>query len=251
MRNYIELILLLAQKDLKIRYKNSFLGYLWAIANPLAFALVYFIAFKLIMKVSIPEYLIFLLAGMFPWLWLSNGIINTTRIYKNNISLVKKVNLNRMLLPMGSVVYETIHFCFSLPVLILFVYLNNGCLFYSWLWQIPTLILVQFLLIFSTSLILALINVFIQDIEYIVGIVFSLLFYFTPIVYSIDMIPNDYLYLFNLNPLIYLINSWRDVILNGDLVLSKFFFLIGLIFFISLISIIVYKKLSFKIGELL
>ena len=71
---WIELLYLLVIKDLTIRYKRSLLGYFWAIANPFAFALVYWLAFKLIMRISIEDYVIFILSGLFPWAYLSHVV---------------------------------------------------------------------------------------------------------------------------------------------------------------------------------
>ncbi|MCJ7481677.1 MAG: hypothetical protein MUO31_01800, partial [Thermodesulfovibrionales bacterium] len=70
---YKDLVVVLTQKELKVRYKRSFFGYLWSIANPLALALVFFVAFKIFMKIPIENYTLFLIAGLFPWQWFLNS----------------------------------------------------------------------------------------------------------------------------------------------------------------------------------
>ena len=77
-RQHFELLGLLVLKELRLRYKSSVLGYIWAVANPFAFAVVYYVAFKLIMRVDVPNYSIILLTGMFPWLWFTTSMINGT-----------------------------------------------------------------------------------------------------------------------------------------------------------------------------
>src|SRR5512134_722392 len=116
----LELLYLLVRKDLKVRYKSSILGYVWALANPFAFAFVYWIAFKYIMRVQMENYSLYLITGIFPWLWLSTGITQATRSYPNNASLVKKVRIPRAVLPLSSVVQEMVHFLFALPVIVAF-----------------------------------------------------------------------------------------------------------------------------------
>lgn len=71
---YKDLIVVLTQKELKVRYKRSFPGYLWSIANPLALAVVFYVAFKVVMRIQIENYTLFLISGLFPWQWFSNSV---------------------------------------------------------------------------------------------------------------------------------------------------------------------------------
>ena len=89
-RYYFDLLLALTQKEIKARYKSSFLGYLWSIANPLSLALVFFLAFKVFMKIPIENYALFLIAGLFPWQWFANSVVGSAGVYLGNASLIKK-----------------------------------------------------------------------------------------------------------------------------------------------------------------
>jgi lipopolysaccharide transport system permease protein len=250
-RQFLELLYLLVQKELKVRYKSSVLGYLWALANPFAFALVYYIAFKIIMRVQMPNYSIFLLAGMFPWVWMSNSLIQATSSYKNNASLVKKVNLNRAVLPLSNVAHEMVHFFFALPVLAIFIKFAGGDFFLSWIWQIPLMLLLQLFLVYPIALILALANVYVHDVEYLIGIFLSLLFFMTPIVYPITMVPESYRIYFEWSPVYSLITNWRDVLLSGTLN-PETYLLAGLMAFtLGGLAAIFYRKASVRMGELL
>jgi lipopolysaccharide transport system permease protein len=84
----IDLIIVLTQKELKVKYKNSFLGYLWSIAHPLAFAFVFFLAFKIVMRVEVEDYALFLIAGLFPWQWFSNSVNASALVFLGNASIV-------------------------------------------------------------------------------------------------------------------------------------------------------------------
>lgn len=246
-----ELLLLLVQKDLKARYKNSFLGYLWALANPFAFALVYYIAFKIIMRVEMPNYSIFLLAGMFPWVWMTNSIVQATSSYRANPFLVKKVRMNTLVLPLANVAHELIHFCFALPVLLAFISFTGGAFYWSWFWQIPVMVLLQLMMVYPMALLLGLANVFVHDVEYLVGIFISLLFFLTPIVYPVSMVPEAYRGYFEYSPFAAIILNWRSVLIEGNIGLAGFTYCFGLAIFLLFIAKIVHQRVSFKLAELL
>lgn len=249
--HFMELLFLLVQKELKIRYKSSFLGYLWAMANPFAFAVVYYFAFKVIMRVQMPNYSLFLLAGMFPWVWFTNALSHATGSYRNNASLVKKVNLQRSVLPLSNVMHEMVHFCLAIPVLLLFILIAGGDFYLSWFWQIPLMIMLQVMLIYPLALVLALANVYVHDVEYLVGISLSLLFFLTPIVYPLSMVPVKYHALFEMSPITMLIQNWRDVFLEGNLNLITFSTAVAIATIFIVIAWFVYGKTSSKLGELL
>lgn len=251
-RHSIELLYLLVTKDLKVRYKSSLLGYVWALANPFMFALVYWVAFKFVMRVEMENYSIFLIAGMFPWIWLSTGITLATRIFHTNSSLVKKVNLNRAVLPLSAVVGEMVHFLFALPIIFIFLaYTGAQNLHGAWLWQIPVLIVVQLIFVYPLALIFSIANVFIRDVEYLVGVGFSMLFFATPMVYPLSMVPVPYQPYFAANPLHALISAWRGVLLEGTFQVGHAAYCLAFGITCALIAYVVYRKLSYRIGELL
>jgi lipopolysaccharide transport system permease protein len=251
-RHFLELLYLLVLKELKTRYKSSLLGYFWALLNPFAFAFVYWIAFKFIMRVQMDNYSIFLIAGMFPWLWLSTGITQATRSFRNNSSLVKKVNLKRMVLPLSNVVQELVHFVFALPVIIAFLWYAGGNFFHEeWIWQIPLMILLQLWFAYPLALLFSIANVFVHDVEYLVGIGFSLLFFLTPIVYPPSMIPDGYRVYFEISPLHALIESWRSVLLSGHVNLDYILYATVWTVALNLSAVLAYQKLAPRIGEIL
>ena len=89
---YRDLIWVLTIKEMKIKYKNSYLGYLWSIGNPLALAFVFFIAFKVVMRIQMQNYSLFLIAGLFPWQWMANSLSASPMVFLANYSIIKKVN---------------------------------------------------------------------------------------------------------------------------------------------------------------
>lgn len=247
-----ELLYILVIKDLKVRYKSHFLGYLWALANPLAFAFIYWFAFKFIMRVEMANYSLYLITGIFPWIWLSNGSVNGARSFVHNASLIRKSNLRRPILPLSCVMQETVHFLFALPVIAAFLFFAGDLpLRASWLWQIPLLVALQIAFAYPIALSLAVVDVYVRDIEYLVGIGFSLLFFATPMVYPITMVPAEYRHLFELNPLHALIDSWRSVLLDGALQLPSPLYVGVTAAMMGLIAWALYRWLAPRVGELI
>lgn len=250
-QHYIDLVAVLTQKEIKVRYKSSILGYLWAIANPLAFAIVYFIAFKVVMRIQMEDYALFLIAGLFPWQWFSNSVNASPTVFSGNASIIKRVKFPRSIIPLTAVLQDMFHFILSIPVIVLFLFLYHRSPSLSWLYGIPLLLCIQFLMTYGISLMVSSINLFFRDLERLTGIFVTLLFFFTPIIYPETMIPEKYKPLMNLNPLTPLMVSWRNLFLNGTIEPGTL--MISLIYsiFSFMIGYLIYRKLSWKFAEVL
>lgn len=250
-QNIIDLIIVLTQKEMKVRYKSSFLGYLWSIAHPLTFAFVFFIAFKMVMRIAMENYTLFLIAGLFPWQWFSNSVSLSPMVFLSNASIIKKVNFPRNIIPFTIVLQDMIHFILSIPVIILFLFIYRKSPFLSWFYGIPLLMVIQFLMTFGVSLIVSSVNLFFRDLERLTSIFVTLFFYFTPIIYPETMIPETYKPFINLNPLAPLVVSWRNLFLKGTL--EPFYLLISFLYAILIFALgyQVYRKLSWRFAEIL
>jgi len=251
LRNYRDLIIVLTQKELKVRYKHNILGYLWSIANPLAFAFVFFVAFKVVMKIKMENYTLFLIAGLFPWQWFSNSVNSSPGIFTGNASIIKKINFPRNIIPLSIVLQDMIHFILAIPVIILFLFIYGERPSFTWLYGIPILLFLQLLITYGASLIISSANLFFRDIEKLIIILTTLIFYFTPIIYPETMIPDRYRPLINLNPVAPLMISWRNLFLEGRMELSYLLvsLLYGVIVFMA--GYILYRRLSWRFAEVL
>jgi len=250
-RQIMDLILVLTQKDLKVRYKSSFLGYLWSIANPLAFAFVFFIAFKIIMRIQMEAYALFLIVGLFPWQWFANSVGVNPTVFLANSSIIKKINFPRSILPFSIVLQDMLHFIVSIPVVLLFMFMYHKTPGWIWLAGIPILLVSQFILVYGISLAIASVNLFFRDLERLTGILVTLLFYFTPVIYPEDMVPVAYRRLIALNPLTPLMVSWRDLFLHNQLHVRYLALSLGYALVFLLVGTFIYRKLSWKFAEVL
>jgi lipopolysaccharide transport system permease protein len=246
-----DLLLVLTQKEIKLRYQNTWLGYAWSVANPLAFALIYFIAFGIFMRVEIPHYPLFLIAGLFPWHWLAHSISAAPNIFLANATLIKKVRFPSSVLVTANVLNAGIHFVLSFPVILGFLLVYHFVPSWSWLFGIPLLVLAQFMMVYGIALAVASLNLFFRDLDRLVSLLVTFLFFLTPIAYSSSMIPAQYHAFMYLNPVAPLMLSWQQLFLDGNLnwplVAASYFYAIVALALGSLI----YQKLSFSFAEVL
>lgn len=248
---YKDLVIVLTQKELKVKYKRSFLGYLWSIANPLALALVFFIAFKIFMKIPIENYTLFLIAGLFPWQWFLNSVNSSATVFIGNATLIKKMHFRHEVLVVATILNDMLHFLLSIPVIILFLFIYGMQPSIMWLVGIPALLIVQFIITMGFSLAVSALNLFFRDIERIVFIFTSLMFYMTPIIYSEEMVPAEYRTLILSNPLSILFISWRNLLMHGTLVVKDTVLALVYALIVFAIGYLVYRKLKWRFAEVL
>ena len=238
--NYRELLKSNVKKEIRGKYKGSFLGILWSFINPLLQVLVYAIVFPYIMRVKTPNYLQFLIAGIIPWTFFTTVINQGMITVRMNSGIIKKVYFPREILPISVALSGLVNFFISCVIILVFCI--GGGLGISWhLALLPLAAILQFL--FSLGLILALsaINIFIKDTEYIVVFILNMMFYATPIVYPIELLPENLRWIMNLNPMAGIINMYRDIFINHQLtdvnsiiyvaIMSLVFFIIGMLTF--------------------
>lgn len=213
---YRELIWALALKELRIRYKRSFLGFLWALLNPALLMLVLTLVFGTIMRFSVHHYAVFLLSTLLPWTFFSQSLAYSVESIVGNGELLKKVRVSRLVFPLAAVVSNIINFLLSLAPLMLLIVLLRFPLHWTWIY-LPVPMLSLFLFTLGTAFFFAAINVFYRDVSHITQIVLSAWFYFSPIIYSLDFVPVKYQWAFRLNPMLYVLNGFRLGIYYGTL----------------------------------
>lgn len=222
---YRELIRNLIVRDLKVRYKNSILGILWSLLNPLLMTLVFTVVFTLMIPDnSQPNYPVFFMCGFLPWSFFTMSLTGATGSIVNNAHLINKVYFPREILPLSEVLSNLVNFLLALTVLfaMLLVFrirLTAGVLI------LPLIILAQMMFTAGVALFLATANVFYRDTQHILEVVLQAWFFLTPIFYPIRVLPDSatvlgltidvQLWVRRLNPMASLIASYRDVLYRG------------------------------------
>jgi ABC-type polysaccharide/polyol phosphate export permease len=209
-----ELIWALALKELRVRYKRSTLGFLWALLNPLLMMVILTVVFSTVMRIQIDHYSVFLLSVLLPWTLFSQSLAYAVESIVGNGELLKKVYIAKSVFPMAAVLSNVINFFFSLLPLFILLPLLRFPFHWTWIYlPVPLLGLVLFSL--GCSFFLAMANVFFRDVAHILQVILSAWFYVSPIIYSIDFVPARYRFFFRLNPMLYLLNGFRLSIYYG------------------------------------
>ena len=212
---------LLVRRDLKVRYADSWLGYLWSILDPLLMSLIYWFVFTEIFQRSVGRepYLIFLLSALLPWVWFQNSVNDSVRALRSQAKLVRSTAIPREIWALRVVVAKGIEFSFSIPVLALFMIFYPPQ-FDADIWLFPAAIVIQFVLLTGLSLILAPVAVLVRDLEPLVRIGMRALFYASPVIYGIEDflevdLPAVVQSLYMLNPMAGILTAYRGGLFDG------------------------------------
>jgi lipopolysaccharide transport system permease protein len=212
---YRELVLSLALRELKARYKNTVLGFFWSLLNPLAMMLVFTMVFTVFIQNSeLQNFPIFILCGLLPWNYFTAGVMGSINAIVGNANLVTKVYFPREVLPIAVVLANLINFLLTLVVLFAALLLV-GANFSGWLWLLPLVILIQSCFILGLAFILSTLNVFYRDTLMVMDVAILAWFFLTPVFYPIDQLPRDYVLLgmeVNLHRLMYILNPMASII---------------------------------------
>jgi lipopolysaccharide transport system permease protein len=248
-QHFLDLIFELVIRDLKVKYTTSGLGFAWVLVNPLLQLCVYYFIFHVVIKNDIVNFTSYVFIGILIFNWFQGAVSQAAGAVTQNRELVGTPGFPMTSLPVIVVIIHLIFFLLALPVLLPFLWLE-GYVVRPPIILLPLLILIQFLLTLGLAYLIAGLNVIIRDIQQVLGVILRLLFFMTPIFYSINDVPDNLLLLYQLNPLVSLLNGYRTVF-RGD---SEFdwaaLILVGLvgIFFLWL-GLQVFKNLSHRFAD--
>lgn len=247
---YRELLKTNVKKEIRGKYKGSFLGVLWSFVNPLLMVLVYAIVFPYIMRVQQDNYLIFLIVAIIPWNFFTTVVAQGSITVRTNANIIKKVYFPREILPISVVVSGLVNFLIS--CIIIFIFLIGSGIGLSWhLLLLPLIALIEFMLTLGIVFMVSSINIYIRDLEYLVNFIITLLFYATPILYNINMFEGSFIAkILVLNPMTHIINAYRDIMYYQTLPNAQSILIVGLIsLIIMLLGYQVFKKLEKGFAE--
>lgn len=208
---YRELLKTNIHKEIRGKYKGSFLGVLWSFLNPLLMVLVYAIVFPYILRSTEDNYLIFLIVAIIPWNFFTTVLSQGTNCIWINGGIIKKVYFPREILPVSVVSAGLVNFFISFIIVLIFI-LFSGIGFSLHILWVPIIAIIQSLLSLGLLFLLSAIDVYVRDVEYLINFFLNLLFYATPILYNASMFPEKIRWVLYLNPVAHLIDSYRNVL---------------------------------------
>lgn len=211
---YGSLVSALLKKDLKARYQAYGLGYVWSLLNPLLLMAVYAIVFTVILPVGTPAFPLFLASGFLPWLWFANSLGSGATSVVAGGSLVRRIYFPTQVLPIVTVLSHFVHFLLSLPILVVLAAIYDVPLRITWLGLLLVLP-IQFLFTLGLTFLVAAWNVRFRDLEYLLANALNMWFFFTPIIYPPDLLPQGLRWLLVANPMALFARSYQDAIYHG------------------------------------
>jgi lipopolysaccharide transport system permease protein len=241
---YKELFYFFTWRDIKVKYKQTVLGFLWAVLQPLLMMLIFtfFIGRSLHIPSDEMEYSVFVFSGLILWLVFSSSITNAGNSMITNAQMIKKIYFPRLIIPISAILVGIFDFFMSFVVFIalLFYYHQQVNLLQAvYLW--PVGLLLTLMAVFGPGCLLAALNVKYRDFRYVIPFMVQALLFVTPVIYPVSILKNDTLkYVFALNPMYAAITLFRmpltavvpdPVLIMVSIGSGIFFFLLGLIYF--------------------
>ena len=218
----ISLLLELTKRDFTEKYSGSILGVLWAFIGPLVNIFIYVVIFSQIMGARLPgisstfSYGSYLAAGIVPWAAFSNTIIRSSAIFVEKKGLISKIRVSLPFLPVYIVLSETLIFIITITIYLIFLVLIGHQFHHSVIF-IPFVFIVQQIFAYSLGFFIAIFQVFIRDLREVTNIAIQLWFWFTPIVYIFDILPDFAKKFFIYNPAYLFIKAYHDVFIYGQM----------------------------------
>lgn len=245
---YKELLINLTVKELKLKYRNSVLGFFWSFLNPIMTMIVYTFVFTFIIPNKDELYTVKLLAALLPWQFFQAAVQGSTNSIVSNSNLIKKVYFPREIIPLSIILSSFVNFVITLVILfaaMIIYHIKVGFVIFLY----PVVLILLLLFSIGLSFILSSLNVLYRDISHFVEIIFMLWMYLTPVIYPIeyvDKLPKIGRVCFQLNPMTMVVESCRRVLLYDSL--PKWFYIAGLII-IDILILIVGNKIFRKIEK--
>lgn len=244
-----ELLQNLTMKELKLKYRNSALGFLWSFLNPIMLLIVYTFAFKYIIRVKTPNYTVNLLAALLPWQFFQAAVQGSTTSIISNSNLIKKIYFPRQIMPLSIIFSNFINFLITLVILFGAILVSNIKFSFT-IFLLPVILILLLIFSIGLSLILSSLNVKYRDVSHLVEVLFMVWFYLTPIVYVMETVPAQYRSFLLLNPLTAVIDSIRMVLIEGK-VPSLLYMVIMVVWDIALLIIgdSIFRKTEVNFAE--
>lgn len=175
----------LVVRDIKVRYKNSFFGFLWSLLNPLLQVAAITFAFRKVLAIDIPNYSAYLLCAFLPWTFFQMSSLDASMSILLQSPLVKKSYFPREILPISVVLSNLVHFILALVVFFIYLVIRGTEIRITWL-LLPIVVFIQLLLNTGVALFISAMNVFYEDVKYMVTVLMNLLLFLMPVMYMVE-----------------------------------------------------------------
>lgn len=213
----LHVLWVLTRTEFRARYRAQALGIIWSLLNPLVMMAIISVIFTQVFRSKEQHFPIFLLIGLLVWEWFTSAVNTATASFVANADIIKRTIFARALLPISIVLSFGINFCLASLVLVAFIPIFPGAFCLSWaLLLVPVYLALAFVMMASIALATSVLNVIYRDVSYLVNTALLILYWLTPLVYPLDVIPEPYRMLLQANPIAGILNALRRAIMHGE-----------------------------------
>lgn len=210
----IDTLRVLVARELRMRYKGSFLGITWAILSPIGTVIILQFVFETVLKMGIPNFAIFMYTALLPWTWFANSVLAGATTLTGNRDLVRTPFFAKSLLPAVVTCANFLMYLLALPVL-LGLMVANGVPLTRALIALPVIWIAEAMLTLAFTVLIAAIGVLVHDVQHLMAVLMQFWFYLTPIFYDLSRVPPELTPVFTLNPMASIVTAHRAVTLYG------------------------------------
>ncbi len=250
---YKDLLFAWTSRILKARYQQSVLGGFWAILQPLATVLIFTAVFSFFLKVDTGDipYIIFSYTAMVPWILFSSSITDMVESIVQNMNLVSKIYFPREVLVISALIARVVDFLIAyILLIILMVIFRVQIQPITWLF-LPFIIAVELAFALGIGLIAAALNAFYRDIRHLFVLLLQLWLYATPIIYPVSLVPEKWQVLYQINPMVGIIEAYRAVMLYGTLPDTSFLVSTLIAVLVLLLGYLFFKKIEIHFADII
>lgn len=210
----LDVVRVLVRRDFVSRYRNTALGFLWALVSPLLFLAVFYFVFGVVLKMGIAHYASFVLIGVLSWSWFQAALVQAVHSITGNANFISQPGFPTIALPVVAVASTFLTFLIALPLLVGFLVIE-GARPAATIVLLPAVMLIQAVLTLALAYAVAALNVGLRDVQYVIPVVLQLGYYVTPIFYSPAHAPERLRGWLSLNPMYDIIDAYRTILLGS------------------------------------
>ena len=248
---YRELLYFLTLRDIKVRYKQTLLGVMWVLLQPLLTTVVFTIFLGILIRVPSEgtPYVLFVYVGLLPWTFFSAAVISSSNSLVTNSQLITKVYFPRSLIPISAVAARLLDFAIAFIVLICLMIYYRVAFRWSFL-LIPVLVALITLLALGVGMVSSAVNVKYRDVGVLIPVLLQLWMYASPVVYPKSLVPARWQSTYELNPLVGLIGNFRAAVLGGPIDWSAFAWAVGTITALLVYAAFLFRRMETRFADI-
>jgi lipopolysaccharide transport system permease protein len=247
-----ELLFAWTGRNIRGRYQQSVLGWLWAILQPVATVAIFTIIFTRIVPVDTGDapYIVFSYVALVPWTFLAASLTDMVPSIVQNMDLVKKIYFPREVLPTAAMIARLMDFCIATTLVVVLLVIYKIPFFLTGWLILPIILIIQIMLILGLGFLGAALNVFYRDVQSLLALVIQLWFYASPIIYPVTMIPERLKLFYFLNPMAGIITAYRDVVIYRELPGTYMIPSTLVTVFVFILGYLLFKKVEFQFADI-